>query len=141
MLIYHLVPTLPADSNDDGSNVGHAGGVLTGAGWSHGHGRIVGVITEHRHVAGAQVAEHRVEDGDTVGSDDADTTELLDKAHKHYDQEWLVDLWVAPQVPHVVTLSLFVTSAARMFSVNFQNHIMACCRHFNGLKSNLIAIN
>ena len=125
MLIYNLVPILPADPNDNGSNVSHTGGVLTGARSSQHHGGIVRVLTEHRHVAGADVAEDGVKDGNTVCSDDTDPTELLDKTDKHNDQEWFVHLGMTSQVPHVVALSFFVPSAARMFSVNFQNHLMA----------------
>ena len=79
----------------------------------------------HRHVAaedgggvvrgggedGAGVAaEHRVEDGDAVGADDADPAELLQDADEHDDEEGFVHLGVAPQVPHVVALALLVLS-------------------------------
>ena len=55
------------------------------------------------------VAEHRVEDGHAVGSDNAHTAELLDNAQEDNDQERLVDFWVTSDISHVVTLSLFIS--------------------------------
>ena len=59
---------------------------------------------------GGVAAEHRVEDGDAVGADDADPAELLQDADEHDDEEGFVHLGVAPQVPHVVALALLVLS-------------------------------
>ena len=60
----------------DGGDVGHAGGVLTPRPRG-GHGHIVtSVHTEHRAVP--WLREHRVKNGDAVGTNDADPTELLD---------------------------------------------------------------
>ena len=66
-------------------------------------------------VAGA-VTEHSVEDGDAVGSDNADTAELLDKTNEDNDEERFVDFWVAPDVSHVVTLPLFISPVRSRFS-------------------------
>ena len=61
-------------------------------------------------VAGG-VAEHRVEDGHAVGSDDADSTELLDNAEEDNDEERFVDFRVILNVSHVVTFPLFISPA------------------------------
>ena len=60
---------------------------------------------------GGGVAEHRVEDGDAVGSDDADSTELLDDAEENNDEERFVDFRITLDVSHVVTFSLFISPA------------------------------
>ena len=60
---------------------------------------------------GAGVAELRVEDGDAVGSDDADSTELLDNAEEDNDEERFVDFRVILDVSHVVTFPLFISPA------------------------------
>ena len=59
----------------------------------------------------AGVAEHRVEDGDAVGSDDADSTELLDDAEEDNDKERFVDFRIILDVSHVVTFPLFISPA------------------------------
>ena len=56
-------------------------------------------------------AEHRVEDGDAVGSDDADPTELLDDAEEDNDEERFVDFRIILDVSHVVTFPLFISPA------------------------------
>ena len=73
------------------------------------------VPTQHGGVAvAAGVAEHRVEDGDAVGADDADSAELLEDADEDDDEEGFVHLGVAPQVPHVVALALLVLSGQQL---------------------------
>ena len=65
---------------------------------------------------GAGVAEHRVEDGDAVGSDDADSTELLDDAEENNDEERFVHFRITLDVPHVVTFPLFISPAQSQLS-------------------------
>ena len=90
----------PAEPYHDGGDVGHGGGVVAD-------------LRLSLHQAGVAVAaavtEHGVEDGDAVGSDNADTAELLDYTDEDNDEERFVDFWVVPDVPHVVTLSLFIS--------------------------------
>ena len=75
------------------------------------------VPTEHGGVAvAAGVAEHRVEDGDAVGSDDADSTELLDNAEENNDEERFVDFRIILDVSHVVTFPLFISPAQSQLS-------------------------
>ena len=66
-------------------------------------------------VAGG-VAEHGVEDGDTVGPDDADSTELLDDAEENNDEERFVHFRITLDVPHVVTFPLFISPAQSQLS-------------------------
>ena len=75
------------------------------------------VPTEHGGVAvAAGVAEHRVEDGDAVGSDDADSTELLDNAEENNDEERFVDFRITLDVSHVVTFPLFISPVGSQLS-------------------------
>ena len=92
------------------------------------------VLAEHGHVPAADVAEHGVEDGHAVGSDHADSTELLDQTDEHDDQEGFVHLGVAPDVPHVVTLALLVLSdqdvqchekVFKKLSINYESTLKA----------------
>ena len=66
-------------------------------------------------VAGG-VAEHGVEYGDTVGPDDADSTELLDDAEENNDEERFVHFRITLDVPHVVTFPLFISPAQSQLS-------------------------
>ena len=74
----------------------------------------------HLHHAGVgvagRVAEHRVEDCDAVGSDDAHSAELLDDTYKHNDQERFVHFGVASDVSHVVALPLLISPARSRLS-------------------------
>ena len=75
------------------------------------------VPTQHGGVAVAGgVAEHRVEDGDAVGSDDANATELLDDAEENNDEERFVHFRITLDVPHVVTFPLFISPAHSQLS-------------------------
>ena len=78
-------------------------------------------------VAGG-VAEHRVEDGDAVGSDDADSTELLDDAEEDNDEERFVDFRVTLDVSHVVTFPLFISPAQFQLSGSSFKKMNGHCR-------------
>ena len=75
------------------------------------------VPTQHGGIAVAGgVAEHRVEDGHAVGSDDADSTELLDNAEEDNDEERFVDFRITLDVSHVVTFPLFISPVGSQLS-------------------------
>ena len=77
-------------------------------------GARAGVVRGGGEDGGGVGAEHRVEDGDAVGADDADPAELLQDADEDDDEEGFVHLGVAPQVPHVVALALLGLSGQQL---------------------------
>ena len=92
------------------------------------------VLPEHGRVGVVGgVAEHRVKDGHAVGSDDADSTELLDDAQEDNNQEGLVDFRVIFYISNVVTLPLFVSP------VRSSSHDKINCKNAAGPSKHLLS--